>query len=78
MRPNAPRMVTVILAVALLVIGLALIFWQGPAIDLVRGLPLPGDITRQVVSWMGEQVVAWAALAAAPILLILGSLLPNL
>jgi hypothetical protein len=71
-------MITVIVAVALMVIGLALIFWQGPAIDLVRGLGLPGDIQRQVVSFMGEQVVAWAALAAAPILLILGSLLPNL
>lgn len=71
-------MITVILAVVLMVIGLALIFYQGPAIDLVRGLGLPGDIQRQVVSFMGEQVVAWAALAAAPILLILGSLLPNL
>lgn len=71
-------MVTVVLAIALLVIGLALVFWQGPAIDLVRGLPLPNDLTRTIVSWMGEQVVAWGALALSPILLILGSLLPNL
>ena len=71
-------MVTVVLAIVLLVIGLALIFWQGPTIDLVRGLPLPNDITRQIVSFMGEQVVAWGALALSPILLILGSLLPNL
>jgi hypothetical protein len=78
MRPNAPRMVTVILAVVLMVIGLALIFWQGPTIDLVRGIGLPGDLQRQIVSFMGEQVVAWAALALSPILLILGSLLPNL
>ncbi|MEP7158503.1 MAG: hypothetical protein ABI797_03685 [Chloroflexota bacterium] len=78
MSPNAPRMITVVIAVVLMVVGLALIFYQGPTIDLVRGIPLPGDITRQVVSFMGEQVVAWAALAAAPILLILGSLLPNL
>ena len=71
-------MVTVVLAVALTIVGLALIYYQGPAIDLVRGLPLPADITRQVVSLMGEQIVAWAALAASPILLIAGSLLPNL
>jgi hypothetical protein len=71
-------MVTVVLAVVLTIVGLALVYWQGPAVDLVRGLPLPNDISRQVVSWMGEQVVAWAALAASPVLLILGSLLPNL
>ena len=71
-------MVTVVLAVVLTIVGLALVYWPGPAVDLVRGLPLPNDISRQVVSWMGEQIVAWAALAASPVLLILGSLLPNL
>jgi hypothetical protein len=71
-------MVTVVLAVALLVIGLALVFFQGQAIDLVRGLPLPNDVVRQVVSLMQEQIAAYAALAAAPILLIIGSLLPNI
>ena len=78
MRPNPPRMVTVVLAVALLVIGLGMVFFQGQTIDLVRELPLPPDVTRQVVSLMGEQIAAWAALAAAPILLIVGSLLPNI
>jgi hypothetical protein len=78
MRPNPPRMVTVVLAVALLVVGLALVFYQGPAIDFVRGLGLPRDLTRDIVSLMGEQIVAFAALAASPILLIIGSLLPNI
>lgn len=67
-------MVTVALAIALTIVGLALIFYQGPAIDLVRGLGLPDDLLSQVVSMMGEQVAAWAALAASPILLIIGSL----
>jgi hypothetical protein len=71
-------MVTVVLAVALTVIGLALIYYQGPAIDLIRALPLPTDVTRQVVALMGEQISAWAALAISPIMLIAGSLLPNL
>jgi hypothetical protein len=71
-------MVTVVLAVALLVIGLGLIFAQGQTIDLVSQLPLPDDVTRQIVSLMGEQLAAWAALAAAPILLIVGSILPNI
>lgn len=78
MRPNAPRMVTVVVAVVLLVVGLVLVFYQGPAIDFVRTISLPADIQRQVVSWMGDQIVAWVALAAAPILLIVGSLLPNI
>ena len=78
MRPNPPRMVTVVVAVALMIIGLALVFYQGPAIDLVRQIGLPTDIQREVVSLMGEQLVAWAALAAAPILLIVGSLVRGL
>ncbi len=71
-------MVTVVLALALLVIGLALVFFQGQTIELVRGLPLPDDVARQVVQLMQDQIAAWAALAAAPILLIIGSLLPNI
>ena len=78
MRPNPPRMVTVVIAVALLVIGLGMVFYQGQTIDLVRQLPLPDDVSRQIVSLMSEQIAAWAALAAAPILLIVGSLLPNI
>lgn len=78
MRPNPPRMITVVLAVALCVIGLVLVFYQGPAIDLVRAIGLPADIQRQVVSFMGEQIAAWGALALSPILLIVGSLLPNI
>ena len=78
MRPNPPRMVTVGVAVALMVIGLGLLFAQAQTIDLVRQLPLPTDVTRQIVSLMGEQIAAWAALAAAPILLIIGSILPNI
>ena len=72
-------MVTVVLAVALTVVGLALIFYQAQSIELVRSLDfLGGDLQRQIVSLMAERVVAWAALAASPILLIIGSLLPNI
>ena len=79
MRPNPPRMVTVVVAVALLVIGLALVFFQAEAIAFVRGLgALPNDLQRQIVSWMAEQFVAWGLLAAAPVLLIVGSLVRGL
>jgi hypothetical protein len=71
-------MVTVVAAVVLLVVGLALVFFQSPATDLVQNLPLSRDLTKQVLSLMSEEVVAWAALAASPILLIIGSLLPGI
>ena len=72
-------MVTVVLAVALMVVGLALVFFQAQSVELVRGLSfLPNDLQRQIVDLMTEQIAAWVALAASPILLIIGSLLPNI
>jgi hypothetical protein len=72
-------MVTVVVAVGLLVVGLALVFFQEEAIDFVRGLAvLPNDLQRQIVSWMAEQLVAWGLLAASPVLLIVGSLVKGL
>ena len=72
-------MVTVVLAVALMVVGVALVFFQAQAVEIVRGVgALPADLQRQIVSLMTEKLVAYAALAASPILLIVGSLLPNI
>jgi hypothetical protein len=67
-------MITVIVAVLLTVVGLALVFYQAQAIDLLRNVGLPADLQRQLVAWMEYRTVAWAALAASPILLIVGSL----
>ena len=71
-------MVTVTVAVVLTLIGLALVFFQSPATDFVKNLPLSHDLTRQLVDLMGQQAVAWATLAASPIVLIVGSLLPGI
>ena len=79
MKPNAPRMVTVVLAVVLTIIGLALIYLPtGQLEDLVRQVGLPADIQRTLVSWIADRIVAWAALAASPILLMVGSLVRGL
>jgi hypothetical protein len=79
MKPNPPRMVTVVLAVVLTVIGLALIYLPtGQLEDLVRQIGLPPDIQRTVVSWIADRIIAWAALAASPIVLIVGSLVRGL
>jgi hypothetical protein len=71
-------MLTVVVAVALTVIGLALVFYQPQAIDLLRQVGLPADIQRQLVGWMEDRSIAWGALAASPILLVIGSLVPGL
>jgi hypothetical protein len=71
-------MVTVVLAVGLMVVGLALAFFQAQAVELLRNLPLPNDLTRQLVAWSTERFVAWALLAASPILLIIGSLVKGI
>jgi hypothetical protein len=71
-------MVTVIVAVALTVVGLALVFYQPQAIDLLQSVGLPADIQRQLAAWMADRSIAWAALAASPTLLVVGSLVPGL
>ena len=79
LRPNPPRMVTVVLAVALTVVGLALVYLPAAdAANLVRQVALPGDVERQILSLMTERVIAYLALAASPLLLIAGSLLKGL
>ena len=75
-RPNPPRQVTVIIAVVLMVVGLALVFFEAQTLDFVRAAGLPIDIQRQLATWMEERTFAWGALAASPILLIIGSLVP--
>lgn len=71
-------MITVVVAVLLTVIGLALVFYQPQAIELLRSVGLPADLQHQLVAWMEDRSVAWAALAGSPILLVAGSLVPNL
>lgn len=73
-RPNAPRMVTVALSIALLIVGLALVFLPSQASDIVLRLPLSRDLSRQVLALMMEDTTAWAALALSPLVLIVGSL----
>jgi len=77
-RPNAPRMITVALSIALLIAGLALIYFQAQATDIVGKLPLSRDLSRQLLALMTERTVAWAALAASPVLLMVGSLVRGL
>ena len=78
MRPNPPKIVTVVLALVLMVIGLVLVYAPSTLNDIVRQLPLGADLTRQLLDLMEKKVVAFVALAASPLLLIAGSLLKGL
>lgn len=72
-------MVTVVAAVLLMIVGLAVVFFQAEAIAFVRETgAIPGDLQRQIISLMGEQLVAWGLLAASSLLLIVGSLVRGL
>ncbi|HWH23467.1 MAG TPA: hypothetical protein VNW68_01090 [Candidatus Limnocylindria bacterium] len=79
MRPNPPRMITVAVAVALTVIGLALLYLPaGEASDLVRQVGLPGNIESTLLSLIADRLTAYLALALSPLLLVAGSLLKGL
>lgn len=74
LRPNPPRLVTVVLAVALLLVGLsATIFpidFVNQALDVVQGyLGTSIEVTTEV---------AWLFMLAGDALLVAGSLLPGI
>jgi hypothetical protein len=74
MHQQPPRTLTVVVAIVLTLIGLALVFYDTQSVNFVQGLSLPNDIQRQVVGWMQDKTIAWGVLALSPVLLIIGSL----
>ena len=75
LRPNPPRMVTVLAAIALLVIGLSL---EGSVVSVPQLNAMVTDFLRQVDLPFGREVLARFAIVAAPALLVVGSLLPGI
>jgi len=71
-------MVTIVVSVILLLVGLVLIYFQVQAVDLIRQVGLPNDLQKTVVQLVGERMLAYAFLAASPLLLILGSLVKGI
>ncbi len=68
-------MVTVVIAVALAVVGLALVFVPTNDIaEIVRGVNMPRDFERTVLDLAADRVVAYVLLLASPVLLLVGSL----
>ncbi|MBA2275640.1 MAG: hypothetical protein H0W00_02930 [Chloroflexi bacterium] len=79
LRPNPPKMVTVLIALALLAAGVAgtLIDLESVS-DIITGLSLPRGIERDVLGLIADRTIAYACLLASPLLLVLGSLLPGI
>jgi hypothetical protein len=72
-------MITVVAAVALTALGLALIYLPlGEVISLLRDVGLPDDVENLVVQLIQDDLAAYAALALSPLLLIAGSYLKGL
>jgi hypothetical protein len=79
MKPNAPRMITVVVAVLLTLVGLALVALPSSQLEpLIRGLPLGSDLTATLIDLVSQRVTAWVLLALSPVLLIVGSLVRGL
>lgn len=74
LRPNAPRLVTVVIAVALILVGLSATVFP---IDFVNQAL---DIVQQSLGMQIEltTTIAWLCLFAGNALLIAGSLLPGI
>lgn len=74
LRPNPPRMITVIVAVALTVVGAALAWPIDPLVDALR--PLAGILTP--IGLGLDQQTGFLFLFLSPALLVVGSLLPQI
>ena len=77
-RPNPPRLITIAIAIALLVAGVAGALFPQDVVALIHKLPFPKDLEKQMVELARDQTLAYLSALAAPVLLAIGSLLPGI
>jgi hypothetical protein len=77
-RPNPPKLVTVVIAIALLVVGLGLVFANAEVAQAIKNLPIGNDAQSQLLSLAAQRTIAYLALAASPLLLVAASLFKGL
>lgn len=79
LRPNPPRMVTVLIALALLAAGLVGTLVDFSTVrDFIVGMHLPSGTEADILRLLRDQTLAYVALLASPMLLVIGSLLPGI
>lgn len=79
LRPNPPRMVTVLIALALLGVGIAgTLLERDSVVDFISGLSLPRGVERDIIGLLVDRTIGYACLFGSPMLLVIGSLLPGI
>ena len=71
-------MITIVLAVAVLAIGIAGVFFPSVVDEVIRKAPLGADLTKQLRQLLREETIFYLAALASPVLLIIGSLVPGI
>jgi hypothetical protein len=72
-------MVTVLIALALLVVGIAGTLIDPETVgDLIGRIGLSNATERDVLRLVGDRTIAYACLFGSPMLLVIGSLLPGI
>ena len=71
-------MVTIVIAVALLVIGVVGVFMPNLVNDAIKALPVGADLARQLRDLAHNETVLYLCALAGPVLLAIGSLLPGI
>lgn len=77
-KPNPPRMVTVVLAIVLLVVGVVGVFVPSLMNDAIKALPIGADLTKQLRDLVHNDTLLYLCALASPVLLAIGSLLPGI
>jgi hypothetical protein len=70
-------MITVVLAVALLAIGVAGVFFPSVLDEVIRKAPLGPELTKDLRQLLRDETVFYLSALASPLLLIVGSLVPG-
>jgi hypothetical protein len=78
LKPNPPRMITIVLAIALLVVGVVGVFMPSLVNDVIRALPVGADLRGQLRDVLNNQTILYLCALASPVLLAIGSLLPGI
>jgi hypothetical protein len=73
--PNPPRMITVVIAVILLIVGVSL---EGSVLAIPQLNQLVTDVLKQIDLGIARETLARLLIIAGPVLLILGSLVRGL
>lgn len=72
-------MVTVLIALALLGVGIAgTLLNQDSVVGFISGLDLPRGVGRDIIALVVDRTIGFACLFGSPMLLVIGSLLPGI